>query len=52
MVQLQMHERVRNFAEQKIWRCLECGKDIHNAKDLYSRRFCSVPCKEKYFEQL
>jgi hypothetical protein len=52
MVKLQMHERVRNFAEPKVWKCLECGHAILDARDLYSRRFCSVECKEKFFNEL
>ncbi len=52
MVKLQLHERVRNFAEPKLWKCLECGRGITDARDLYSRRFCSVDCKEKFFNQL
>ncbi len=41
--------RVANFAERKTWRCLNCGKEIENPTDLYSRRFCSVKCKDSYF---
>jgi len=41
--------RVGNFAEKKTWRCLYCGKDIENPTDLYSRRFCTVSCKDAYF---
>lgn len=33
-------------------RCLNCGKEIsHTATDLYSRRFCSAVCKEKYMSE-
>jgi len=44
--------RVSNFAEKKFWRCLNCGKTIENPTDLYSRRFCTVNCKDKYFSPI
>jgi hypothetical protein len=44
-----VERRVENFAERKTWRCLHCGKGIENPTDLYSRRFCTVRCKEAYF---
>ncbi|MFH0955199.1 MAG: hypothetical protein V1777_03780 [Candidatus Micrarchaeota archaeon] len=52
MVQLQLHQRAPNFALPKLWKCMECGKEILNPKDLYGRRFCSIGCKEKFFIQL
>lgn len=44
-----VERRVENFAEKKRWYCLHCGKAIENPKDLYTRRFCSVSCKDAYF---
>ncbi|MFA4855391.1 MAG: hypothetical protein WC634_02255 [archaeon] len=44
-----MQRRVENFAEKKTWHCLHCGRTIENPTDLYTRRFCSVSCKDAYF---
>ena len=43
-----MHERrVPDFSIQGR-RCMNCGREIYEASDLYSRRFCSVGCKDEY----
>ncbi|MBN2067124.1 MAG: hypothetical protein JW744_01510 [Candidatus Diapherotrites archaeon] len=42
-------QRAPNFAERKVWRCVNCGKSIEETTDMYSRMFCSVQCKEIYF---
>ncbi|MDP2973635.1 MAG: hypothetical protein Q8N60_01155 [Candidatus Diapherotrites archaeon] len=41
--------RAPNFAEKKLWRCVNCGKTIESGEGIYSRMFCSVQCKESYF---
>ncbi len=40
-------DRADDF-NKKGRRCMNCGRVISEAKDLYTRRFCSVECKEEY----
>ncbi|MBN1941384.1 MAG: hypothetical protein JW772_04350 [Candidatus Diapherotrites archaeon] len=36
------------FGAQKERHCMNCGKLIIEDRDFYSRRFCTVSCKEEY----
>lgn len=41
-------QKAPNFAVRQIAKCMSCGRDILSGTDMYSRRFCSVACKESY----
>ncbi len=51
MAYVTVTERVPNFALKKVWRCMNCGSEIIDAKDLYSRRFCSIECKQEFLKE-
>lgn len=41
-------QRVPNFAVRRMPKCMNCSREIFSGVDMYSRRFCSVRCKEQY----
>jgi hypothetical protein len=43
-----IQRRVSYFGLQRQKHCMNCGRIIMEETDLYSRRFCSTPCKEEY----
>lgn len=37
---------------RKQYRCMNCGKTITSPEgNMYTRRFCSVACKEEYIKE-
>jgi len=44
--------RVSYFGVTRQKHCMNCGKPITEETDLYTRRFCSVTCKDEYCSPL